>query len=444
MQLKGQNIIVLGGGESGVGAALLAHQQGAKVFLSDRGKMKKAYQDELNDAGIEFEEGLHTLERILTADEVIKSPGIPDGVPLLKTLSTNEIPVIGEIEFASRFTTAKVLAITGSNGKTTTAYLIHHLLINAGIKASLVGNVGFGFARSLAQDEPADMYVMELSSFQLDSIKNFRPHLATVLNITADHLDRYDYKIDLYADSKLRIAMNQQETDHFWYLKEDTETQKALQRTVLKATMHSISKGDIKGSKILVDGEWINLAQTQLRGKHNALNALFACQMLRNLGIETAILQKGLESFQSVPHRLESVAVIDGVEYINDSKATNVDAVTYALDAMTKEIIWIVGGIDKGNDYSGLIELVKTKVKAMICLGTDNTKLKAAFGEIINDITETDNMAQAIALAKAKATNGQVVLLSPACSSFDLFDNYAARGDQFRTHSRGLTPLNKD
>ena len=442
MRLKGQNIVVLGGGESGIGAALLAHKQGAKVFLSDKGKIKASYQEELKNIGIEFEDGQHTKSRILSADEVIKSPGIPDGVPLLKALATNGIPVIGEIEFASRFTSAKVLAITGSNGKTTTASLIYHLLKSANIKVQLAGNIGFSFARSLAENEPAAVYVIELSSFQLDSIKTFQPDLAAVLNITADHLDRYHDEIDLYADSKLRISKNQQKTDHFWYLKEDTETHKALQRTSVKAAMHPVSKGDIKGQKILVDEEWMDLTQTQLRGKHNALNALFAYQMLRTLGVEKAVLQKGLESFQSVPHRLESVAIIDGVEYINDSKATNVDAVTYALDAMTKEIIWIAGGIDKGNDYSGLIELARTKVKALICLGKDNTKLKAVFGKIINDITETDNMEQAIAIAQAKATKGQVVLLSPACSSFDLFDNYAARGDQFRTHSRELIPLN--
>ena len=429
---KTKNIIILGGGESGVGAALLAQKQGAKVFLSDRGDIKESYQKELQAAGIEFEQGQHSIDRILLADEVIKSPGIPDGVSLLKKLREKNIPIIGEIEYAARFTTAKVLAITGSNGKTTTAYLIHHLLTHAGIKSALVGNVGFSFARSITEGDTAEIYVLELSSFQLDSIKTFQPDLAAVLNITADHLDRYDYDINAYADSKLRITLNQQENDHFWYLKEDIETNKALGRNFVKAQKQTVSKNDINGQQIQVEGEWMDLTQTQLRGKHNALNALFACQMIETLGISMATLQEGLKTFQSVPHRLESVAIIDGVEYINDSKATNVDSVTYALDAMKKEIIWIAGGIDKGNDYSGLLELVQTKVKALICLGKDNTKLKATFGDLINDITEVDNMEDAIATAMAKATKGQVILLSPACSSFDLFDNYAARGDQFR------------
>lgn len=430
---ENKNIIILGGGESGVGAALLAQQQGAKVFLSDRGDIQESYQKELREAGIEFEQGQHSVDRILSADEVIKSPGIPDGVPLLVKLTENNIPIIGEIEYAARFTSAKVLAITGSNGKTTTAYLIHHLLTHAGVKSALVGNVGFSFARNIAAGDTAEVYVLELSSFQLDSIENFRPDLAAVLNITADHLDRYDYDINAYADSKLRITLNQQAADHFWYLKEDVETNKALGRNFVKAQKHIVSKNDINGQKIQVEGEWVDLTQTQLRGKHNALNAMFACQMIKTFGISVATLQEGMKTFQSVPHRLESVAIINGVEYINDSKATNVDSVTYALDAMTKEIVWIAGGIDKGNDYSGLLELVRSKVKTLICLGKDNTKLKATFGEMIKDITEVDNMEAAIATATAKAENGQVVLLSPACSSFDLFDNYAARGDQFRT-----------
>lgn len=435
---KGRHIIILGGGESGVGAAILAKANGAKVFLSDRGEIQAKYQQELKNAGIDFEEGKHSVERILTADEVIKSPGIPDGIPLLKQIEENNIPIIGEIEYAARFTTAKVLAITGSNGKTTTAYLVHHLLSHAGIKAHLVGNVGFSFAKSLAKDEAAEVYVIELSSFQLDSIKTFKPDLAAILNITADHLDRYNYEMDAYTDSKMRITMNQGVENGLWYLKEDIETNKAFARIDVKAKKNSVSKNDIEGHKIQVEGEWIDLTQTQLRGKHNALNALFACQMIKTFGVSTEVLQEGLKTFQSVPHRLESVTFIDDVEYINDSKATNVDSVTYALDAMTKEIIWIAGGIDKGNDYSGLLDLVRAKVKALVCLGADNTKLKAAFGDIISDITETNKIEEAIALAKAKATSGQVVLLSPACSSFDLFNNYAARGDQFRSVVLGL------
>lgn len=442
MDLKGKNIIVLGGGESGVGAALLAQKKGAQVFLSDKGKIQDNFKQELIAAAIDFEEGQHSIERIFAADEVIKSPGIPDTVPMIQELRQKGMSVIGEIEFAARYTTAKVLAITGSNGKTTTVYLIHHLLCHAGFNAKLVGNVGFSFARSIANEEAAQVYVIELSSFQLDNIVNFRADLAAILNITPDHLDRYNYEMDAYADSKMRVSLNQRPQDGFWYLKEDTETQKVLQRTPMKAALHTVSKSNIEGASIRVGETLFDLANTRLRGKHNALNALFACQMLKTLEVSDADLQAGLNSFESVPHRLESVTNINGVEYINDSKATNVDAVFYALDAMKKDIVWIAGGIDKGNDYSILMPLVKTKVKAMVCLGADNSKLIAAFGQMIDNIVETDNVDDALAAASAKAKAGQVVLLSPACSSFDLFDNYAARGDIFRAAVLGLAEKN--
>ncbi len=434
-----QNIVVLGGGESGVGAALLAQKQGAKVFLSDRGQIGENQRVELELAGIDFESGKHTWERIFAADEVIKSPGIPDTVPLIQQLRDQDIPIIGEIEYAARFTDATLLAITGSNGKTTTAYLTHHLLEAAGKNVALVGNVGFSFARHLAQEEEADCYVIEVSSFQLDSIVHFRPSLAAILNITPDHLDRYNHQMDGYIDSKLRITRNQDEDDSFWFLDGDENIAKGMRRNAVRAKKFAIQRSDIEGYQIRIADQMIDLQETRLRGKHNALNALFAAGMAQVLGLTVEEVKAGLESFQPVPHRLEPVGTINDVLYINDSKATNVDAVTYALDAMETEVIWIAGGTDKGNDYSPLFELVQQKVKALVCMGVDNTKLKAAFGDQVEEIQEAKSAQEAVALAASLAKPGQVVLLSPACASFDLFKNYIDRGDQFRTAVQKLT-----
>lgn len=432
------NIVVLGGGESGVGAALLAQRKGAKVFLSDRGTIGQNQQVELELAGIDFESGQHTWDRIFAADEVIKSPGIPDTVPLIQQLHDQGIPVIGEIEFASRFTDASIIAITGSNGKTTTAYLTHHLLEAAGKTVALVGNVGVSFARYLAEEEMPEIFVIEVSSFQLDSIREFCPTVAAVLNITPDHLDRYNYEMQGYIDSKMRVSRNQLETGSFWYLAEDENIATGMKRNAVVAQKCPISKSQLTEKGIVIGGEDIDLTSTQLKGKHNALNALFAAGMAQTFGISIEQIRKGLESFQPVPHRLEPVGVIDGVEYINDSKGTNVDAVTYALDAMEKDIIWIAGGTDKGNDYTPLLELVREKVKALVCLGADNTKLKAAFADIITTIEETKTAEAAVDIARSLAQEGQVVLLSPACASFDLFKNYMARGDQFRAAVQAL------
>lgn len=432
------HIVVLGGGESGVGAALLAQKKGAKVFLSDLGNISMNQQVELELAGIEFESGQHTWSRIFAADEVIKSPGIPDTVPLIKQLHDQGIPVIGEIEFASRYTDAPLVAITGSNGKTTTAYLTHHLLNAAGKNAALVGNVGVSFARYLAQESDPEVFVIEVSSFQLDSIQYFRPQVAAILNITPDHLDRYNYEMDGYIDSKMRITKNQEVSDTFWFLAEDESIDKGRQRNPVAAQLRPVSKAQLTETGILMGSEEIDLTKTQLKGKHNALNALFAAGMAQTFGISTEEIRVGLESFQPIPHRLEPVGVIDGVTYINDSKATNVDAVTYALDAMDKDIVWIAGGTDKGNDYTPLLEAARTKVKALVCLGADNTKLKAAFAGIIDNIEETNTAQDAVLAAKALAKEGQVVLLSPACASFDLFKNYIDRGDQFRAAVQAL------
>lgn len=426
------NIVVLGGGESGVGAALLAQRYGAKVFLSDQGEIGDHQRVELEMAGIDFESGQHTWSRIFAADEVIKSPGIPDSIPLIQRLREQEVSVIGEVEFASRFTDAKTIAITGSNGKTTTAYLTHHLLKAAGKTSALVGNVGISFARHLAQEPAPEVFVIEVSSFQLDSIRTFRPQVAALLNITPDHLDRYNYEMAGYINSKMRVTRFQLPEDSFWYLQEDENIAAGMKRNRVVAAKHPVSRADLQEYGFRLDGEEVDLRETQLKGKHNALNALFAASMVKTFGATNEQIKAGLASFQPVPHRLEPVGKIDGVEYINDSKATNVDAVTYALDAMDKEIIWIAGGTDKGNDYTPLLEAARTKVKALVCLGADNTKLKAAFAALIDTIEETTTAEDAVKVARSLAREGQVVLLSPACASFDLFKNYMARGDQFR------------
>lgn len=423
--------IILGGGESGVGAALLARQLGLSVFLSDRGRLDSAHRDELVAAGIPFEEGTHSEARILAAAEVIKSPGIPDTAALVEKLREQGTSVIGEIEFASRYCRAQLIAITGSNGKTTAAMLTYHLLQAGGLDVKLGGNIGHAFARLLTE-APAALYVLELSSFQLDSIRQFRARVAAVLNITADHLDRYQYQLDRYADSKLRITKNQREDDLFLYWGEDPILRQALARNGSRARTEAISEAAIDGSRITVAGTTYDLSTGRLRGKHNALNAAFALRIAREFGVAPAALQVGLDSFRPAPHRLEFVAEIDGVRYLNDSKATNVDAVYYALDAMEGPIVWIAGGTDKGNDYSPLFALAKAKVKTLICLGVDNEKLKAAFAEHVATTVETQSMEQALTAARRHARPGDVVLLSPACASFDLFKNYMDRGDQFR------------
>lgn len=437
--MQARKIVILGGGESGVGAALLAQQKGYDVLVSDRGKLAPQYKAELEAAGIEYEEGFHSEDRILQADEVVKSPGIPPTVPLVRRLVDKGVPVVGEIEFAARYNRALIVGITGSNGKTTTTLLTHHLLATAGFDVRVGGNVGHSFARLVAEEKPAAIYVLELSSFQLEDINTFRPDYAAVLNITPDHLDRYENRIEGYADAKLRISLQQEEDDHFLYLQGDEHIRQAMNRRGVRARQLPIRAADIGADGSIRVGEHrFDLGNSRLLGRHNGLNAAFAAQLALLLGAEPAAVQQGLNSFEPAPHRMERVAEIEGVTWINDSKATNVDAVWYALEAMQQPVIWIAGGTDKGNDYGPLRELIAKKVKALVCLGLDNAKLKAATADILNTIEETRSAGAAVAAAARLAQPGDIVLLSPACASFDLFKNYMDRGDQFRTAVREL------
>jgi UDP-N-acetylmuramoylalanine--D-glutamate ligase len=424
-------IAILGAGESGTGAALLAKAKGHEVLVSDLGIIQDHFKRELEAAGIEYEEGKHTWERILTAEEVIKSPGIPDKAPLVKALRENGIPVISEIEFAARYSTTFTIGITGSNGKTTTTRLTWHLLQQAGLKAGLGGNVGYSFAR-LVLEGNYDYFVLELSSFQLDGVLTFRPDIAMLLNITPDHLDRYDYKMENYVASKFRIAMNQSERDLFIFNADDANMTDYRSRNGIASRRAPIAENAIEGTQIKVGASVFDMLETPLQGRHNYMNALFAVQTAKELGLSDDAIRAGLKSFVNVPHRMERIAEIDGVPYINDSKATNVDAVFYALDAMTTPVVWIVGGQDKGNDYEPLRHLVRQKVRAIVCLGVDNAKIVEFFGSDIADITETNSAETAAYAAMKLAQPGDTVLLSPACASFDLFRNYEDRGDQFR------------
>lgn len=424
-------IAILGAGESGTGAALLAKARGHEVFVSDSGAVQEHYRQELAANGIPFEEGSHTWERILTADEVVKSPGIPDKAPLVKALRENGVPVISEIEFASRYAAAFIIGITGSNGKTTTTRLVWHLLQTAGLNAGLGGNVGYSFAR-LALEAKWDYYVLELSSFQLDGVAQFRPDIALLLNITPDHLDRYDYRMENYVASKFRIAMNQRPEDIFIFNADDPNISAYMQENRIAARSIPIGESAIEGTRIKAGAMTFDMRDTPLQGRHNYMNALFAVQAAQALGASEAAIREGLNSFVNVPHRMELVGEVAGVRYINDSKATNVDAVFYALDAMATPVIWVVGGQDKGNDYEPVQQLVRDKVKAIVCLGADNRKIAEVFRNDVPRIEETQSAEAAVRVAASLAEPGDTVLLSPACASFDLFRNYEDRGDQFR------------
>ncbi len=424
-------VAILGAGESGVGAALLAAKEGVEVWVSDKGQIADAFKKELEQNNLPYEEGEHTWEKIAQADLVIKSPGIPDKVPLIQQLLAKGIPVISEIEWASRYTNSPIIGITGSNGKTTTTTLLYHLLAQAGKDVAMAGNVGKSFARQLTEAHK-ELYVLELSSFQLDGIEDFKPWIALLLNITPDHLDRYDYQMEKYVQSKFRITKNQGKEDQFIYFGEDPNISSHRKLIPEAVQQLPIETGMIDGKTILANGESFDLSTTRLRGKHNALNALFAVHTAQACGLSAAEIQTSLASFHPVEHRLESVATIDEVEYINDSKATNVDAVFYALQAMEKPIIWIVGGVDKGNEYDPLMPFVKEKVKAIVCLGLDNKKIIETFGSLEVPIRETDSAAKAVQESRQLSKTGDVVLLSPACASFDLFKNYLDRGNQFR------------
>lgn len=437
MENKGKMLVVLGGGESGAGAALLARAKGYRVFLSDRGNLQPIYREQLQNAGIDFEEGSHDEARILNAELVVKSPGIPEKAPLVQKLRAKGIPLVSEIEFASWFTQAYIIGITGTNGKTTTTRLTHHLLRAGGKDAAIGGNVGKSFAMNILEHHQA-IQVLELSSFQLDDIGSFRPNIAMLLNITPDHLDRYDYALDKYAAAKLRIIENQGPNDLFLYNASDPHTKTFVSQTGIPGRSVGIHEGMFKGNILHVKGSEFDLSASPLRGAHNAMNALFAIHAALEVGVSAEQIQRGLGTYVNAPHRLEWIAEVDGVAYYNDSKATNVESAFYALQAMTRPVIWIVGGQDKGNDYGALLPLVREKVKAIICLGLDNTKILDAFGSLGLPIEETHSAGEAVRAAQSVARSGDVVLLAPACASFDLFRNYEDRGEQFRAEVNAL------
>ncbi len=443
-----QKIAILGAGESGAGTAILAKKQGFEVFVSDRGKIKEKYKNVLNEIGVEWEEETHDEERILSASIVMKSPGIPESVPIVQKLISKGIPVISEIEFASKYTNATIIGITGSNGKTTTTKWTYHLLKNAGLSVGMAGNVGDSFAKQVAEED-YEYYVLELSSFQLDGIVEFKPHIAVLTNITPDHLDRYNYNIDEYTASKFRITQNQTEDDFFIYDADDEITAKWLKKQSITAQQlpFSLEKKQVTGAYLEDNNIKIITRNTQfimpakslaLEGKHNTKNAMAASTVAQLLRIRKETIRASMENFQGVEHRLEKVLKINNVQYINDSKATNVNATYYALESMESETIWIVGGVDKGNNYEELLPLVNEKVKAIICLGIDNSKIFAAFGNCVDIMMETQSMAEAVRMAYKVADKGNTVLLSPACASFDLFENYEDRGRQFKNAVRNL------
>lgn len=437
-----ERVVILGAGESGTGAAILAKKKGYDVFVSDSGTIKDQYKEELNLNAIAFEEGNHSEEKITNASVIIKSPGIPDKVEIIKKIKNKKIPIIDEVEFAFQFLTGKVIAITGTNGKTTTTLLIYHLMKSAGFKVALAGNVGESLARKVAKED-CDWYVIEISSFQLDGTKRFQPHIGILLNITPDHLDRYGYKMQNYIDSKFKLIQNMDAENYFIFYADDS----VIQSEVLKRTMSPVLipislKVDTKlpayydGDKMSFTFDSISFsisqADTTLKGPHNLINTMSAVSAVFLAGGKLEHIREGLATFKNAPHRLELVATINGVEYVNDSKATNVDAVLYGLGSYEGPLIWIAGGIDKGNDYSMIEDLVRKKVRVLICLGKENDKLKKAFGAIVSEIYETQSVTELVQLALQVSRAGEVVLLSPACASFDLFKNYEDRGNQFR------------
>lgn len=438
-----KRLVILGAGESGVGAAILAKQQGYDVFVSDGGAIKENYRVELSVNGIAFEEAMHTEEKILNADEVMKSPGIPEKNELVKKIRAKGIPIISEIELAYRYKgNSKIIAITGSNGKTTTTALTYHICKHGGSDCAMVGNIGYSFAKQVAVD-PKPLYVAEISSFQLDDIKTFRPDVAVLTNITEDHLDRYDYKIENYISSKFRIAMNQQPEDVFIYSLDDEVTVKTINNYHIKSTPapFTMSKPLPQGAYLMnakLHLKWKNeemqmsIKDFALKGKHNQYNSMAAGLAASVVDIRKEKIREALQTFESLEHRMEPVASIKNVEFINDSKATNVNSTWFALESMEKPVVLILGGVDKGNDYSLLKDLVKEKVKAIVCMGTDNKKIHDAFESIIPSMVDTASASEAVQAAFHFAAKGDVVLLSPACASFDLFKNYEDRGKQFK------------
>ncbi len=443
-----KRIVILGGGESGAGAAVLAKRKGFDVFLSDAGSLKEVYKKMLDEEGIEWEENQHTESKILNASEIIKSPGIPEKAPLIKQARALGIPVIGEIEFAARYTNAKKICITGTNGKTTTTLLTYHLLKKAGLNVGLAGNIGHSFAYQVAT-ENFEYYVLEISSFMLDDMYEFKADIAILTNITPDHLDRYDYKLENYVDSKFRILQNQTAEDYFIYCIDDEETMVGLKRHQPKAKVlpFSIEKELSEGAYLKENKFYINIQnntfdmtiqELALQGKHNLYNSMASGIAAKLLEIRNESMKESFSDFKNAEHRLEHVARIQDIEFINDSKATNVNSAWYALESINTPIVWIAGGVDKGNDYSILKNLVKEKVRAIVCLGTDNSKIHEAFDNDVDIIVNTASAREAAEVSFHLAKKGDTVLLSPACASFDLFKNYEDRGEQFKAAVKEL------
>ncbi len=443
-----KRLVILGGGESGVGTAILGLRKGYEVFVSDKGEIKKEYKNVLEHFGINWEENNHSEDKILNADVVMKSPGIPDSVPLIVAIRKKGIPVISEIEFASKYTDARIIGITGSNGKTTTTMLTNHILVEGGLSVGMAGNIGDSFAKMVAEND-FENYVLEISSFQLDGIVDFKPHIAIITNITPDHLDRYDYKFERYVASKFRIAGNQSAEDYLIYDADDTVIVDWLEKHPVKSQLmpfsiqQELEQGAfLKNNKIIIkiNNETIEMTTSALalEGKHNLKNTMAASTAAKLIGIRKETIRESIANFQGAEHRLEKVLKIQHVLYVNDSKATNVNATYYALDSMSAPTVWIVGGVDKGNNYKELMPLVREKVKAIICLGTDNSKIVDAFGNVVDLLVETYAMEEAVKVAYKIAERGDIVLLSPACASFDLFKNYEDRGNQFKEAIKNL------
>lgn len=445
----GVRLVILGAGESGVGAAILAQQKGYDVFVSDFGAIKEVYQEELKQYQIAYEEKQHTEALILNAEEVIKSPGISDKVSIVKKIKEKNIPVISEIEFAARYTSAKLIGITGSNGKSTTTMLTYHILKSAGLNVGLAGNIGQSFAKQVAQ-QSFDIYVLELSSFMLDDMYAFKADTAILLNITPDHLDRYDYKMENYVQSKFRITQNQTAADHFIYCDDDPEIKKYLASADVKGQKHpfSIEHEVENGAYLKANNLMINLTNTDqfdmtindlaLQGKHNTYNSMASGIAAKILELREGSIRESMGNYKNIEHRLEFVANISGITFINDSKATNVNSVWYALESINTDVVLIMGGVDKGNDYSMLVDLVKQKVKAIICLGKDNKAIHDAFEDHVEVMVNTFSAREAVEIAYHLAKKGSTVLLSPACASFDLFKNYEDRGEQFKAAVKEL------
>lgn len=441
-------LVILGGGESGVGTAILGKKKGFKVFVSDKGTIQKKYKDVLEHFEIDWEEEQHTEALILKAHVVMKSPGIPDSVPLVQNLLSHNIPVISEIEFASQYTDATIIGITGSNGKTTTTMLTNHLLKGGNLNVGMAGNIGDSYAKMVAEND-FDYYVLEISSFQLDGVVRFRPHIAVITNITPDHLDRYDYKFENYIASKFRITKNQTEEDYLIYDADDEVITNWLKDNPIKSKRipFSLKKMIKEGAfleneqiRITTDTDTITIMTDALalEGQHNLKNSMAAATIAKLVGIRKETIRECISNFQGAPHRLEKVLKIHHVQYINDSKATNVNATYYALDSLKTPTVWIVGGVDKGNEYKELMPLVREKVKAIVCLGMDNEKIKETFGNVVDLVVETFAMEEAVKVAYKIAERGDSVLLSPACASFDLFKNYEDRGNQFKNCVKNL------